>query len=128
MATKTIENKDDFKKIIETTIETKFNQLLETIPQFIKKEEIKDENDFFNISMIDIYKNTIQTIIDIINDITHLLDISTNYDNIFIQQFSNLRNYHEATNAAANNTIEIITNFSKVAHCLDNNFVAFFVI
>ena len=85
MATKTIENKDDFKKIIETTIETKFNQLLETIPQFIKKEEIKDENDFFNISMIDIYKNTIQTIIDIINDITHLLDISTNYDNIFIK-------------------------------------------
>jgi len=42
MATKTIENKDDFKKIIETTIETKFNQLLETIPQFIKKEEFKN--------------------------------------------------------------------------------------
>jgi hypothetical protein len=78
-----IENKDDYKKIIETTIETKFNQLLDSIPKFINKEERKDKDDFFNISMIDIYKNTIQTIIDIINETTHLLDISNNYQNIY---------------------------------------------
>jgi hypothetical protein len=74
---------DEYKKIIENTIETKFNQLLETIPKFINKEERKDTDDFFNISILDIYKNTIQTIIDIINEITHLLDITKNYDNIF---------------------------------------------
>lgn len=74
---------DEYKKIIENTIETKFNQLLETIPKFINKEERKDTDDFFNISILDIYRNTIQTIIDIINDITHLLDITKNYDNIF---------------------------------------------
>lgn len=76
-------DKDEYKKIIETTIETKFNQLLETIPKFINKEERKDNEDFFNISILDIYRNTIQTIIDIINEITHLLDITQNYDNIF---------------------------------------------
>ena len=74
---------DEYKKIIENTIEIKFNQLLETIPKFINKEERKDTDDFFNISMIDIYRNTIQTIIDIINEITHLFDITKNYDNIF---------------------------------------------
>jgi hypothetical protein len=74
---------DEYKKIIENTIEIKFNQLLETIPKFINKEERKDTDDFFNISILDIYKNTIQTIIDIINEITHLLDITKNYDNIF---------------------------------------------
>ena len=74
---------DEYKKIIENTIEIKFNQLLETIPKFINKEERKDTDDFFNISMLDIYRNTIQTIIDIINEITHLFDITKNYDNIF---------------------------------------------
>jgi hypothetical protein len=74
---------DEYKKIIENTIETKFNQLLETIPKFINKEERKDKDDFFNISILDVYRNTIQTIIDIINDLTHLFDITTNYDNIF---------------------------------------------
>jgi hypothetical protein len=74
---------DEYKKIIENTIETKFNQLLETIPKFINKEERKDTDDFFNISILDIYRNTIQTIIDIINEITHLLDITKNYDNLF---------------------------------------------
>jgi len=74
---------DEYKKIIENTIETKFNELLETIPKFINKEERKDTDDFFNISILDIYRNTIQTIIDIINEITHLLDITKNYDNIF---------------------------------------------
>jgi|LakMenE22Apr09ns_1017241.scaffolds.fasta_scaffold00036_13 hypothetical protein len=74
---------EEYKKIIENTIETKFNQLLETIPKFINKEERKDKDDFFNISILDVYRNTIQTIIDIINDLTHLFDITKNYDNIF---------------------------------------------
>jgi len=77
------DNKDDFNKIIETTIETKFNKLLETIPTFIKKQPSLNNDDFFNFSIIDIYKNTIQTIIDIINEITNLFDISPNYNNIF---------------------------------------------
>ena len=67
---------DEYKKIIENTIETKFNQLLETIPKFINKEERKDKDDFFNISILDVYRN-------IINDLTHLFDITKNYDNIF---------------------------------------------
>ena len=74
---------EEYKKIIEDTIVTKFNQLLETIPKFINKEEKKDNDDFFNISILEIYRNTIQTIIDIINDTTHLFDITKNYDNIF---------------------------------------------
>ena len=74
---------EEYKKIIEDTIETKLNQLLETIPKFINKEEKKDNDDFFNISILEIYRNTIQTIIDIINDTTHLFDITKNYDNIF---------------------------------------------
>ena len=78
-----IDKNEEYKKIIETTIETKFNQLLETIPKFINKEERKDDDDFFNISLLDIYKNTIQTIIDIINDTTHLFDITQNYNNIY---------------------------------------------
>jgi len=76
-----MEDKEEFNKIIENTIETKFNQLLETIPKFIKKDETIDKDDFFNFSLIDIYKNTIQTIIDIINDFTNFIDNTSNYDN-----------------------------------------------
>lgn len=61
-------------KIIEKEIEIKFNQLLEKLPNIIKKEEIKDNSDFFNLSVIDIYHNTLQTVIDIINDIMIVID------------------------------------------------------
>lgn len=69
-------------KIIEETIEKKFNQLLKEIPAFIKTEKT-EEKDFFKISIIDIYNNTIQTIIDIINEFMKILD-NTNRDNYLI--------------------------------------------
>ena len=62
---------------IEKEIETKFNQLLAKIPDIIKKDNKKDETDFFNFSIIDTYHNTLQTIIDIINDIVRILDNKT---------------------------------------------------
>jgi len=62
---------------IEKEIETKFNQLLAKMPDIIKKDNKKDEIDFFNFSIIDIYHNTLQTIIDIINDIVRILDNGT---------------------------------------------------
>ncbi len=61
-------------KIIEKEVEKKFNQLLERIPDILKKEEKRDESDFFNFSIIDIYNNTMQTMIDIINDVIHVFD------------------------------------------------------
>jgi hypothetical protein len=75
------------KKIIEETIEKKFNQLLKEIPAFIKTEKT-DEKDFFNFSIIDIYNNTIQTIIDIINEFMRIMD-NTNRDN-YLMTFMNI--------------------------------------
>lgn len=69
---------NESKKIIEETIESKFNELLTTLPSIIKENNNrpKDSNDFFQLSIIDIYKNTLQTIIDIINDIINLYQTS----------------------------------------------------
>jgi len=61
-------------KFIEKQIETKFNQLLAKMPDIIKNNNKKDETDFFNFSIIDIYHNTLQTIINIINDIIRVID------------------------------------------------------
>jgi hypothetical protein len=61
-------------KIIEQEVEKKFNQLLERIPEILKKEERRDENDFFNFSIIELYQNTMQTMIDIINDVIRVFD------------------------------------------------------
>jgi|688.fasta_scaffold590638_2 hypothetical protein len=74
---------NESKKIIEETIESKFNQLLTTLPNIIKENSNrpKDSNDFFELSIIDIYKNTLQTIIDIINDIINLYETSHNQFN-----------------------------------------------
>ena len=65
-------------KIIEETIETKFNELLKNLPNIIKdnKPIYNDSNDFFHLTITDIYKNTIQTIIDIINDVIELYETS----------------------------------------------------
>jgi len=75
----------DKKKYIEDTIENKFNQLLEKIPD-IKRDinkEISNENDFFNFSIIETYQNTLQTIIDIITDMTRIIDNTQDYNNYF---------------------------------------------
>ncbi len=80
-----INNDNENKKIIEETIEKKFNQLLEELPN-IKRDITKDiqvENDFFNFSVIETYQNTIQTIIDIINDMTRIVDNTQDYNSYF---------------------------------------------
>jgi len=64
--TKIIYNELD--SIIEKSIEKKINNLLETLPDNIK--EIKEQQNFYDLSLKDLYKNTLQTIIDILNDIT----------------------------------------------------------
>lgn len=64
--TKIIYNELD--SIIEKNIEKKINNLLETLPDNIK--EIKEQQNFYDLSLKDLYKNTLQTIIDILNDIT----------------------------------------------------------
>jgi len=69
-------------KLIEDIIEKKFNQLLKEIPSFIKTEK-KEDIDYFNFSIIDLYNNTLQTIIDIINEFMRILD-NTNRNNYLI--------------------------------------------
>ena len=71
-------------KIIEDTIEKKFNQLITQIPTIINQNKIKDETDFFNFSLSEIYHNTLKTVIDIINEIMRIIDNSNNQDNLFI--------------------------------------------
>jgi len=61
-------------KIIEEAIEKKFNQLLEKMPDIIKTDNKKDQDDFFNFSIIELYNNTMKTMIDIINDVIRILD------------------------------------------------------
>jgi hypothetical protein len=71
---KAIENNPDninyngLDKFIESNIENKLNSLLETLPD--KIETGKEHTDFYDLSLKDIYKNTLQSIIDIINDVT----------------------------------------------------------
>jgi translation initiation factor 2 beta subunit (eIF-2beta)/eIF-5 len=77
----------DNRKIIEETIEKKFNQLLKQIPAFIKTEK-EDEKDFLKFSIIDIYNNTLQTVVDIINEFMRILD-NTNRDN-YLMSFLNI--------------------------------------
>ena len=67
--TKNIKNiKDiDIEKYIETQIELKLNNLLETLPKSIPNDmKIKP---IYNLTIKELYKNTLQTLIDIINDI-----------------------------------------------------------
>ena len=75
-------NDIDNKKFIEETIEKKFNQFIQEVPNLKRdiSKEIEIENDFFNFSIIDTYQNMMQTIIDIINDVIRILD---NKQNIF---------------------------------------------
>lgn len=57
--------------LIENKIEKKINDVLEKLP--LKDIKI-EKNDFFNLNLYDIYKNTLQTIIDIINDLIELFE------------------------------------------------------
>jgi len=70
-------------KYIEKSIETKFNQLLVELPELLKKTNKKDSSEIFELTLIEIYQNTIQTIIDIINDLLFLMDNNLSYDTIY---------------------------------------------
>jgi hypothetical protein len=57
----------DIEKYIEKQIEIKLNSLLETLPDKIPKDlQIKP---IYNLTIKELYKNTLQTLIDIINDV-----------------------------------------------------------
>jgi hypothetical protein len=61
----------DLDTFIEKNIEKKINSLLETLPHNISKDKIEEEKKFYDLSLRELYKNTLQTIIDILNDITN---------------------------------------------------------
>ena len=67
-------NINNIDKYIEENIEKKINQLLVTLPNDINNIKIN----YSKYTIIDLYKGTIQTIIDIINDITTLM-VDRNY-------------------------------------------------
>jgi hypothetical protein len=55
------------EKYIETQIELKLNNLLETLPKTIPNDmKLKP---IYNLTIKELYKNTLQTLIDIINEI-----------------------------------------------------------
>ena len=62
---------NDLDTFIEKNIEKKINSLLETLPHNIRKDKIEEEKKFYDLSLRELYKNTLQTIIDILNDITN---------------------------------------------------------
>jgi hypothetical protein len=77
---------DNPNLFIEKTIETKFNQLISDLPKIIKPPP--DNNpDFFNLSINQIFQETIQTIIDIIQEIVNVIDTSYNYQS-YIKRLS----------------------------------------
>ncbi len=79
-------NDANINKIIETTIENKFNDLISSLHLNTNDNANTNANanannnksrDFASFTIIDIYKNTIQTIIDIINETMVIIDNSS---------------------------------------------------
>mgnify|MGYP001284817396 FL=1 len=58
---------NNIKNYIEKDIERKINQLLESLPQNV---DIKNSKIIHQLTINELYKNTIQTIIDVINDVS----------------------------------------------------------
>ena len=62
------------EKLIEENVEKKINQLLESsVYSTPNKKNIYTDYNYSNYTITDLYKGTIQTVIDIINDLTILL-------------------------------------------------------
>ena len=94
-------NINDVNKYIETTIENKMNDLIQSLKIHNNSNNDKplNKNDIINNSISDIYKNTIQTIIDIINEIMIIIDNSSfnnnyNYYNIIYVFFKENRMFY----------------------------------
>lgn len=76
-----VENLDEY---IEKQIEIKLNNLLKTLPDRIPSDIY--QKPIYSYTVGELYKNTLQTVIDIINDITELYKnkdtiSSANYNN-----------------------------------------------
>jgi len=71
----------EIDKYIEEKIEKKLNSLLETLPD----KDVKPIIPIYDFTVIQLYKNTLQTIIDIINEITELYnnDKAVNMNKIY---------------------------------------------
>jgi hypothetical protein len=61
---------NDLDKFIGKNIENKINNLLESLPDNVKNIKNNNNNNFYDLSLRELYKNTLQAIIDIINDIS----------------------------------------------------------
>lgn len=72
-------NISDIDKYIESKIESKINSLLETLPD----NNIEPIKPIYNFTILELYKNTLQNIIDIINEITELYN---NNENVNMKQ------------------------------------------
>jgi hypothetical protein len=90
-------NDANINKIIETTIENKFNDLVSSLSLNTNANTNANANrDFTNFTIIDIYKNTIQTIIDIINETMVIIDNSSSnyFTNIIMVFFKDYRMFY----------------------------------
>ncbi len=94
-------NDANINKIIETTIENKFNDLVSSLSLNTNANTNTNTNantnrDFTNFTIIDIYKNTIQTIIDIINETMVIIDNSSSnyFTNIIMVFFKEYRMFY----------------------------------
>lgn len=86
-------NINDVNKYIETTIENKMNDLIQSLKihnNNSNTDKPLNKNDIINNSISDIYKNTIQTIIDIINEIMIIIDNSSFNNNYNYNYYYNI--------------------------------------
>lgn len=65
-----VSKQDKITQFIENSIEKKINQLFDVLPQEYNIQKIKMIHDY---TINELYVNTLQTVIDIINDITKLI-------------------------------------------------------
>jgi len=62
--------KDKINKLIEETIEQKINKILEILP--LEKEDVYTPKYIYDYTIIELYNGTIQTVINIINELSLL--------------------------------------------------------
>tara|TARA_B100000795_G_C22784236_1_gene433827 strand:+ start:149 stop:505 length:357 start_codon:yes stop_codon:yes gene_type:complete len=70
---------NNIKNYIEKDIERKINQLLESLPQNV---DIKKSKIIHQLTINELYQNTIQTIIDVINDVSVFVSYNTDLSKI----------------------------------------------
>lgn len=78
-------NVENIDKYIEKKIENKINDLLKTLPEKVSKDY--NEKPIFEYTIHELYVNTLQTIIDILNELT---DLYANKEYMANQTFSNM--------------------------------------